>query len=291
MAKMLDLLGKGKRTPGRQNASSEDDLRIHTENQDEELERNIKILEESGLQPEKIEKRVQKQVQDTLESVSADAATKIHIVSRGYCPSCGGKLRQHLYTSICLDCGWNQYTVPPSGPVTVHLMGGGSVQGDVCYVLKTGDILVLRREVVVARVRQQACAWIEYGWTEDDLTAKEEQRLSEENFLCSWCQGEARPENEGFHIVYLALGTHQNRYIFCSDPCVDAFRQRYPARVHRNCYETDCNACNLCVKRFDTTLDTYMIIKKSREKQARSKDAESANAAHGAAQTSAPRNV
>lgn len=266
MATIREMFGMGKKPPDKPSSSAEDDLRIHTEFQDEEIEKSIKVLGESGLQPDKIERRISRQVQETLEGLGANAATRIHVVSRGYCPSCGSKLKQHLYTNICLECGWNQYTVPPKGPVKLRLKNGDAIQGETCYILKDGSILVLRRDVVVARVNKEACETIEYDWSDDDIKTKEEQRLNEEKFLCSWCEGEATPDKEGFNIVYLALGTHQNRYIFCCDDCLEAFRTRYPSRVHRNCYEVDCGECNLCTKRFDTTLDSYMIMKRARDK-------------------------
>ena len=41
--------------------------------------------------------------------------------------------------------------------------------------------------------------------------------------------------------------------------------ERYPSRVHRNCYETDCAECDLCTKRYDTTLDSFQVVKRIRE--------------------------
>ena len=40
-------------------------------------------------------------------------------------------------------------------------------------------------------------------------------------------------------------------YAFCSEDCMSSFRRRYPTRIHRNCYETDCRDCNECVRRYD----------------------------------------
>ena len=57
---------------------------------------------------------------------------------------------------------------------------------------------------------------------------------------------DATPSNN----VQVAFGTTQERYCFCSDECYEAFRKMYPARIHRNCYERDCEECNLCVKRY-----------------------------------------
>ena len=51
-------------------------------------------------------------------------------------------------------------------------------------------------------------------------------------------------------MVHIAFGATQERYCFCSDDCYEAFRQMYPARVHRNCYERACDTCDLCIKRY-----------------------------------------
>ncbi len=266
MARVLDLLGKSKRPADIAKSNPEDEVRVHTEFQDEEIEKSIKVLESAGVEAEKIEKKVEKSVQESLKSLGTESAKRIYVISRGFCPECGTKLNQHLYTNICLNCGWNSYTVPPAGPVRVHLEGGHVLEGDFCYNLKTGEILVIRQEVVVARIKQDTCQWIEYLWTDEEIRKKEEQRLREEYLTCSWCGAEATPDDDGFSIIYAAFGTYQTRYIFCSGQCQEAFRARYPSRVHRNCYETDCNHCNLCLKRFDTNLDSYQITKRARER-------------------------
>lgn len=73
--------------------------------------------------------------------------------------------------------------------------------------------------------------------------------------LCAWCNTTCRPEQDGFHLVHVALGTFQERHCFCSDDCFEAFRRMYPARVHRNCYERPCADCNYCVKRYTDEFD------------------------------------
>jgi len=47
----------------------------------------------------------------------------------------------------------------------------------------------------------------------------------------------------------------------------------YPARVHRDCYERDCEECNLCLKRYGNVAEglrmlakDYIAVKK-KEKQ------------------------
>lgn len=67
---------------------------------------------------------------------------------------------------------------------------------------------------------------------------------------CAWCDTPCRPEQDGFHLVHIALGSFQERHCFCSDDCFEAFRRMYPARVHRDCYERSCSECNYCIKRY-----------------------------------------
>ncbi len=264
MANVFDLLGMGRRSEIR-DLSSDEEVRVHTEFQQEEIERSLSLLDTSGPQAERLQTRVEKSVQEALETLGTESAKRIHVISRGFCPECGGQLKQHLYTNICPSCGWTHYTVPRHGPVRVHLGTGDCIEGDYCYCLQTGDILLIRDEVVAARIRRTAYAWIEYEWDENEIEEKRHQRLHEERLVCSWCEAEASPDEDGFSIVYAAFGAYQNRYVFCSEPCREAFQERYHSRVHRNCYETDCMTCRQCQKRYDTTLDSYQVVKRGRE--------------------------
>ena len=74
---------------------------------------------------------------------------------------------------------------------------------------------------------------------------------------CAWCAQPCRPDQDGFHLVHIALGTFQERHCFCSDDCFEAFRRMYPARVHRNCYERLCADCHYCIKRFVDESDGF----------------------------------
>lgn len=74
---------------------------------------------------------------------------------------------------------------------------------------------------------------------------------------CAWCNATCRPEQDGFHLVHVALGTFQERHCFCSDECFEAFRRMYPPRVHRNCYERPCSECHFCVKRYTDEFDGF----------------------------------
>ena len=73
-----------------------------------------------------------------------------------------------------------------------------------------------------------------------------------EKVLCAWCNKEADSSKDGFHIVHIAIGATQERYCFCCDECYEAFRQMYPSRVHRNCYDRSCEDCHDCIKRYSS---------------------------------------
>ena len=65
-----------------------------------------------------------------------------------------------------------------------------------------------------------------------------------------------------FKLCVIAVGQAQERYCMCSDECYEAFRKMYPARVHRNCYETLCSECSLCIKRYGDEEDGMHMLAK-----------------------------
>jgi len=86
----------------------------------------------------------------------------------------------------------------------------------------------------------------------DQIVAQTEQP-------CAWCDTPCRPDQDGFHLVHIALGSFQERHGFCCDDCYEAFRRMYPARVHRNCYERPCADCNYCIKRYTEESDGFPV--------------------------------
>lgn len=233
---------------------------ILQEDQQKQFEHELSILEdESGSRGERLQKEAEKEVQDAAE----DSLKKLHVIQRGHCPSCGDLLRRHLFATICDSCGWHTFESPRRGPVRVHLANNeGEVQGERAYVLKTGEVLVLNRDVVVARVPAKAVSWVEYLWTDQEIEQRQRQLVNQIAVLCAWCNREADPERDGFHLVHVAFGAAQERYCFCSDECYEAFRKMYPARVHRNCYERPCGSCELCVKRYEEEADGIRMLAK-----------------------------
>lgn len=228
--------------------------------QNEDRERDIEILEEQG---PVAEKRLLKEVEKELQDAAEDSLKKLQFVQKGLCPACGEHLKQHLFASVCEACGWHTYETPRSSPVKVHLKGRESpIEGDRCYALRSGDLLVIRHDVVVARVHHDSVSWVEYLWTDEEIDQRHRQVAEKMIIPCGWCNKPANPDADGFHMVHIAFGATQERYCFCADECYEAFRKLYPARVHRNCYETNCSECNLCVKRYVDEAEGIRLIAK-----------------------------
>lgn len=242
--------------------SQEDELHgslIH-EDELEQYDHDMRIITSQGsINEEKLQKKAEK----AILSAAEDSLQRIHSIKRGRCPECGHHIRQHLFASICDHCGWHTFEVPRSGSIRVHLTSSHPpVEGERCYVMKTGVVLVVVDDVVQAKIPTSSVSWIEYLWDTHELGARHRQVLDRMSLLCAWCNAEANPETDGFHMAQVALGSSQERYCFCCDDCYEAFRKMYPARVHRNCYERDCSTCNLCIKRYSDDEDGIRMLAK-----------------------------
>jgi len=195
--------------------------------------------------------RVQIEADREIRTAAELSLKRLHVLQRGRCPQCGDSLRQHLFASFCDTCGWSSYSMPRRGSVRVHLnQDDVCIEGDRCYVVKDGVTIILRGEAVVARISPRALGWIEYVWNAEEIEMREKQIRERLIVPCGWCNKETDADKDGFHMVQVAFGSTQERYCFCSDECYEAFRQMYPSRVHRNCYERACETCNLCIKRY-----------------------------------------
>jgi hypothetical protein len=250
-SRLLELLRK--QLPGGETAASsaQEMLRDNMlqDEQRERLEIDRQILEE----PENADGgEIAREARRQLREAAEQSLRRLHVIQRGRCPQCGEHLRQHLFASICDSCGWNVYDAPRHGSVRVHLTRGAeSIEGERCYILKDGTILILRNDVVAARLSADAVGWVEYNWSEDELNQRHKEVLDHLTIECGWCNQVCDPESDGFHMVQVAFGSTQERYCFCTDECYEAFRKMYPARVHRDCYERSCAECTLCIKRYE----------------------------------------
>ncbi len=231
---------------------------IH-EDEMEQYDHDMRIVSAQGsIDEEKLQRKAEK----VILSAAEDSLQRIHTIKMGRCPDCGSHVRQHLFASICDQCGWHTFEVPRQGSVRVHITNGQPVDGQRCYVVKTGVVLVVVDDVVRAKIPTSSVSWIEYLWDRQELGSRHRQVLDRMTLLCAWCNQEASPEADGFHMVQAAFGSTQERYCFCKDECYEAFRKMYPARVHRNCYERDCAACDLCMKRYSDDEDGIRMLAK-----------------------------
>ena len=194
--------------------------------------------------------RIQAEVKREIQSAAELSIKRLQVLQQGRCPQCGAALSQSMFVSVCDACGWSSYSVPRRGGVVIHTRTGQAVEGDRCFVVKDGVTLVVRGEAVLARIPARAVEWIEYVWGDGELEERRKAINERLTLVCGWCGKETSSEKEGFHLVQAAFGATQERYCFCSDECYEAFRQMYPSRVHRNCYERSCEGCNLCAKRY-----------------------------------------
>lgn len=197
------------------------------------------------------EQRVQREATKEVQNAARTSLRRLHVIQMGRCPVCGEHLRQHLFASICESCGWHTFDTPTQGRVVVHLrQGQGTVEGDSCYAIKSGALLVIKDDLVVAKVAGDGYEYVDYVWSPDEVRDRHRRVVARMSLTCGWCDNEVDPDKDGFHLVHVAFGATQERYCFCSDDCYEAFRRMYPARVHRDCYNRNCAECNMCIKRY-----------------------------------------
>lgn len=263
MKKFSDFFGRSSSKEKEEADAEQNELLNSTvmpEHQRDKLERDIMVLDdEFGLKEKRVQKEAAKEVQEAAE----DSLKKLHLIQLGRCPICGEHLHQHLFATVCESCNFHTFETPRRGPVRIHLRDGSPVvEGERCYVLKGGDVLIMREDVIIAKVPKDAVSWVEYVWTDEEIDQRYSQLIDRMKVVCGWCNGPADPDKDGFHLVQAAFGSTQERYVLCSDDCYEAFRKMYPARVHRNCYERNCNECDLCMKRYDDETDGVRLLAK-----------------------------
>ena len=230
------------------------------EEQKEQLEQDRSILDEGGADSRKAQKEAERQV----VSAAEDSLTKLHVIQRGRCPECGEHLHRHLFATICEGCGWHTFDTPRQGddPVRVHLKGGTVIEGQRCYRVRNGAVLVVREDVVQAKVTRDAIEWIEYVWSDAEVEQRHRQVAERLDIRCAWCTEAADPGCDGFHMAHVAVGATQERYCFCSDECYEGFRRMYPARVDRDCYERACADCDQCLRRYGDEAEGIRLLAK-----------------------------
>ena len=230
---------------------------IVIEGQAEEAENALSVLAKEGKESldqtmEEINVAVQEAAKTTLRD--------IRLLEEGRCPSCGHKTNQFLFTSVCANCGWFSFISPEEGKSVIHLKNGKSIECSTTFDTKGDYILGITDDVVRARVAKENVEYIEFIWTEEEISKKRQARIRQQAGICSWCEKPLSEIEEGKDpiIVYAAFGNEQDRYVFCSERCEEAFKKQYPVRVHKNCYNRPCPGCDLCVKKYGGEDETLL---------------------------------
>lgn len=177
------------------------------------------------------------------------------LLGRGRCPECGSRTEALLFTNICSVCGWYRRTPTEQGRCVVHLDDRESIECDSVYDGKRDVVLCVKNHVVVSQVARRHIQRVDYLMDDTELAEAWERDRKQRKGVCSWCDRSLDTLADGESAIeeYVAFGAYQERYLFCSAKCLAAFRKQYTPRIHRNCYATNCNICDQCIKRFDTT--------------------------------------
>lgn len=238
-------------------------LRRSREKKEGETEKQIAVMDQEEKLLEEVTALGEDEKERALDDVLREVNSKVHEAARhsiqevkmleqGRCPDCGNRLEQFLYTSICTNCGYSRRLSPETGKVAVHLNDGGMIECDKIFEIRNSVHICVRNDVVVARIQEHAISYVEYLWTDEELGKIRQHRDQEIIRPCSWCDRMITNTDKSKEL-YLAVGIHQNRFVFCSDKCHAAFRKQYPARVHHDCYEKECSECDECIKRYDSS--------------------------------------
>ncbi|NOY08135.1 MAG: hypothetical protein GXP33_04755 [Spirochaetes bacterium] len=222
--------------------------------QDQPKDETLKeeFIEISDIADPKSVSKADSEVREALNQATKTDLRNILMISQGRCPICHGRTDRFLFTVVCPTCGWFKRKTPEKGHSHVYLTNGQEI---ICDYIHHGkeEYLCIRGGVVVSEVMKSSVRNIDFIWAKNELKDAREQSHKVQGGTCAWCGKISEGGNEkDIFEDYAAFGSTQEHYRFCSEKCQRAFRKQYPSRIHRNCYETDCNTCNLCIRRFDT---------------------------------------
>ena len=218
---------------------------------DKKLAEEIDELTSLGDRRELI--RADTEVKEVVSKATKTDIRNIMLIDQGRCPVCAARTENFLFTVVCPSCGWFRRDIPSRGTAVVHLEQEGSIECDYVHHGSRDEFLCIRDGVVISEVMRSQVRRIDYVWAQGELEEARSMSRRMKSGICSWCESELSADDTGDNREdYVAFGAYQERYVFCSEKCQRSFRRHYPVRVHRNCYEVDCNQCNLCIKRYDT---------------------------------------
>lgn len=218
--------------------------------QDVKLKEELSELVATGM-PREVDQALDEAERAVNEATRADIRG-IKMLSSGRCPRCSSRTENFLYTAVCTACGWYRRQVPESGHCQLHLTDGNTLTFDIVFPIEGQQFLCVNDGVVRAQIMQPAVSRIDYVWDDEELASARDRAQRERDGVCSWCDNSLlESEDKGPFDEYVAFGAMQEHYVFCSLKCLESFRKQYPPRIHRNCYETECAACDQCIKRYD----------------------------------------
>ena len=198
--------------------------------------------------------RTDSEVREAVMKAAQTDIRNIKLLEQGRCPVCQGRTENFHFTTVCPSCGWFRRSTPEGGRSIVYLDSGETIECDHVFRGGNDEVLCIRDGIVVSQVMRTAVRKIDHHWEKDKLEKAKAHAHRVRHGVCAWCEKDlAEVEEELIRVDYVAFGAFQDRYMYCSDQCQRAFQRQYPSRIHRNCYEVDCNTCELCIKRFDTT--------------------------------------
>lgn len=225
---------------------------IEEKTSDKKIQEELSELSASE-KPSKVH-RAKSEAEAVISNATIADIRGVALMERGRCPECGGRTEGLLFTAVCPLCGWYRQIAPEGGHCLVYLDTGETISCDRLFNIRGEQILCVKKNVVLSQVARSCIRRIDYVWGEGELEMARERFRKEHFGVCAWCGKyleEAEEEDAPFE-EFVAFGAFQERHLFCSRKCLDAFRKQYPVRIHRNCYETECNSCNQCIKRYDT---------------------------------------
>ena len=198
--------------------------------------------------------RTETEVRQAVQRAAKTDIRNIKLLEQGRCPVCQGRTENFHFTVVCGACGWFRRTTPGGGRSIVYLETGETIECDKVFKGGNDELLCMRDGIVISQVMRSHVRKVDHHWEADELERAKAQARRTRHGVCAWCEkdlGEIAYEDMLVH--YVAFGAWQDRYMFCSSKCQSSFERQYPSRIHRNCYEVDCNTCELCIKRFDTS--------------------------------------
>ncbi len=230
-----------------ENPASSREKQIVIERQAEEAEEAMSLLGEKD--SDDLDETME-EINVAVKNAAKATLQDIRMMEEGRCPSCGHKTRQFLFTSVCASCGWFSFISPEEGKSIIHLKTGHKIECGTTFDTQGDHILGITDGVVRTKVTKDNVQHIEYLWSEEEIKKKRTARAREQAGICSWCEKALTLAEEEVIVVYAAFGSCQDRYVFCSKHCCEAFQVQYPVRVHKNCYNRPCPDCDLCIKKY-----------------------------------------